>query len=202
MFIDKGKFKKLVKLDYEGMGIRISKSDEGMFQIAGSGWIIEIDEKKMTKEVKGNLIETCGDIPACGCECRYKKGQETEREELEDNQDNMYLWGRLEKEYEQVTNTRLVVKAGRATMQVWQTASMGHFYMKDYHADIINAMKCENDEPMPQGPVKSDDMVIWYNDEMAVGIFTEHMYYKGERDVLAVFDGKDLNWHEITENAI
>lgn len=200
MFIDKAAFKRLIKTNYKGLGLRIAKSDEGMISISGSGWIVEVDEECITKEIKGSLIELVGDFPKRGQVITYKPN-ESEKEELEE--DNMMLWKRCEEEGESAHETRALIRTGRGLMEVWQQDNdFQPFLVKQSHSSIVSTRKMDADEEPPIGPVKNGNMLIWRNNQMAIGIFIEALYYAGERDTLAIMDKKDMNWKEIGSNAI
>ena len=50
MFIDTTKFKKVVKASYDTLGLQVAHFDDGIVQISGRGFILEIDETDITNK--------------------------------------------------------------------------------------------------------------------------------------------------------
>lgn len=92
MFIDCAKLEKILKADYKSWGVKFGLTEKGMYILNGTGWMIEADQAKITKEFLGTVIKTCGLAPEKGEFMMYQKGHdpqfETEREPL--------LWGMAE----------------------------------------------------------------------------------------------------------
>ena len=74
MFIDVSKLEKILKEDYKSWGVEIGLTEDGMYIINGTGWIIEADESSITKEFLGTLIKICGPAPKRGEFIQYQKG--------------------------------------------------------------------------------------------------------------------------------
>lgn len=86
MFIDCAKLEKILKTDYKTWGVKFGLTEKGMYILNGTGWIIEADNTKITKEFLGTVIKTCGLAPEKGEFMTYQKGHdpqfETERKPL------------------------------------------------------------------------------------------------------------------------
>ncbi len=76
MFIDVSKLEKILKEDYKSWGVEIGLTEDGMYIVNGTGWIIEADESSITKEFLGTLIKICGPAPKRGEFILYQKGEE------------------------------------------------------------------------------------------------------------------------------
>lgn len=74
MFIDVSKLEKILKEDYKSWGVEIGLTEDGMYIVNGTGWIIEADESSITKEFLGTLIKICGPAPKRGEFIQYQKG--------------------------------------------------------------------------------------------------------------------------------
>ena len=83
MFIDCAKLEKILKTDYKTWGVKFGLTEKGMYILNGTGWIIEADNTKITKEFLGTVIKTCGLAPEKGEFMTYQQGHdpqfETER---------------------------------------------------------------------------------------------------------------------------
>ena len=62
MFIDCAKLEKILKTDYKTWGVKFGLTEKGMYILNGTGWIIEADNTKITKEFLGKW--RVHDIPA------------------------------------------------------------------------------------------------------------------------------------------
>ena len=86
MFIDCAKLEKILKTDYKTWGVKFGLTKKGMYILNGTGWIIEADNTRITKEFLGTVIKTCGLAPEKGEFMTYQKGHdpqfETERKPL------------------------------------------------------------------------------------------------------------------------
>lgn len=84
MFIDCAKLEKILKADYKSWGVKFGLTEKGMYILNGTGWMVEADKTKITKEFLGTVIKTCGLAPEKGEFMTYQKGHdpqfETERE--------------------------------------------------------------------------------------------------------------------------
>lgn len=63
MFIDCAKLEKILKADYKTWGVKFGLTEKGMYILNGTGWMIEADKAKITKEFLGTVIKTCGLAP-------------------------------------------------------------------------------------------------------------------------------------------
>ena len=66
MFLNTPMAKKLFKKAFNSAGLIVSRPNEEMIYIAGSGWQIEMDYETMPLKQKAQLIELIGDIPEVG----------------------------------------------------------------------------------------------------------------------------------------
>lgn len=61
MFIDCVKLEKILKTDYKTWGVKFGLTEKGMYILNGTGWIIEADNTKITKEFLGTVNKTTVD---------------------------------------------------------------------------------------------------------------------------------------------
>ena len=76
MFIDCAKLEKILKTDYKTWGVKFGLTEKGMYILNGTGWMIEADNTKITKEFLGTVIKTCGLAPEKGEFMTYQKGHD------------------------------------------------------------------------------------------------------------------------------
>ena len=73
MFIDCAKLEKILKADYKSWGVKFGLTEKGMYILNGTGWMVEADKAKTTKEFLGTIIKTCGLAPEKGEFMTYRK---------------------------------------------------------------------------------------------------------------------------------
>ena len=66
MFLNTPAVKKLFKKAFNGMGLVVTRPNEELIYIAGSGWQIEMDYETMPFKQKAQLIELLGELPEVG----------------------------------------------------------------------------------------------------------------------------------------
>lgn len=190
MFIDCAKLEKILKADYKTWGVKFGLTDKGMYILNGTGWMIEVDKEKITKEFLGTVIKICGLAPEKGEFMTYQKGHdpqfETERKPL--------LWD-MAKDTKEAFISPIKIMQNYNMMSVVKTPG-GARLINDARLAIVNPDKCRENENPPSTFAVHGDWLISYNDEMAVGICFTNPAYKPELEVLRLLSGVDFYWIE------
>lgn len=190
MFIDCAKLEKILKADFKSWGVKFGLTEKGMYILNGTGWMVEADKTKITKEFLGTVIKTCGLAPEKGEFMTYQKGHdpqfETEREPL--------LWDMAEDTKEAFISPIKIMQNDNM-MSVVKTPG-GARLINDARLAIVNPDKCRENENPPSTFAVHGDWLISYNDEMAVGICFTDPAYKPELEVLRLLSGVDFYWIE------
>lgn len=164
MFIDCAKLEKILKADYKTWGVKFGLTDKGMYILNGTGWMVEADKEKITKEFLGTVIKTCGLAPEKGEFMTYQKGHdpqfETERKPL--------LWD-MAGDTKEAFISQIKITQRDNMMSVVKTPG-GARLINDARLAIVNPDKCRKDEDPPSTFAVHGDWLVSYNDEMAVGI--------------------------------
>lgn len=193
MFIDVSKLEKILKEDYKSWGVEIGLTEDGMYIVNGTGWIIEADESSITKEFLGTLIKICGPAPKRGEFIQYQKGSSLQYTTAR----SKILWDMIERS----TNANLSllkVEQNGDMCTIVQTTS-GARLLKDKKLAIIDPGKCAADEECPSVPLVHEDWFICHNDELAVGLCFTALDYKPELEVLRLLSGVDFFWKELDQ---
>lgn len=177
MFIDCAKLEKILKTDYKTWGVKFGLTKKGMYILNGTGWIIEADNTRITKEFLGTVIKTCGLAPEKGEFMTYQKGHdpqfETERKPL--------LWDMAEDTKEALISPIKIMQNDNM-MTVVKTPG-GARLINDARLAMVNPDKCRDDENPPSTFAVHGDWLVSCNDEMAVGICFTSPVYKPELEV-------------------
>lgn len=190
MFIDCAKLEKILKADYKSWGVKFGLTEKGMYILNGTGWMIEADNTKITKEFLGTVIKTCGLAPEKGEFMTYQQGHdpqfETERKPL--------LWDMTEDTKEALISPIKIMQNDNM-MTVVKTPG-GARLINDARLAIVNPDKCRENENPPSTFAVHGDWLVSCNDEMAVGICFTSPAYKPELEVLRLLSGVDFYWVE------
>lgn len=143
MFIDCAKLEKILKADYKTWGVKFGLTDKGMYILNGTGWMIEVDKEKITKEFLGTVIKICGLAPEKGEFMTYQKGHdpqfETERKPL--------LWD-MAKDTKEAFISPIKIMQNDNMMSVVKTPG-GARLINDARLAIVNPDKCRENENPP-----------------------------------------------------
>lgn len=190
MFIDCAKLEKILKTDYKTWGVKFGLTEKGMYILNGTGWMVEADKAKITKEFLGTVIKTCGLALEKGEFMTYQKGHdpqfETERKPL--------LWDMAEDTKEALISPIKIMQNDNM-MTVVKTPG-GARLINDARLAMVNPYKCRDDENPPSTFAVHGDWLVSCNDEMAVGICFTSPAYKPELEVLRLLSGVDFYWVE------
>lgn len=190
MFVDVSKLEKILKEDYKSWGVEIGLTEDGMYLVNGTGWIIEVDENCITKEFLGTLIKICGPAPKHGEFIQYQKDNSPQYSTARDK----ILWDMVG-DSKNASLSLLKVEQNGDMHTIVQTES-GARLLKDKRLAIINPDKCRDDEKCPSAPLVHEDWFISHNDEMAIGICFSVPDYKNELEVLRLLSGVNFFWKE------
>lgn len=195
MFIDNTKFKKAVKAAYSGFGLRIEHFEGGFLSINGNAFILEIDEADLTKKCKAAIIELTGEIPEEGTGYIYRKGEEKEEVEIEQetegNMMGMYANGT------EAEDTRLMLQRHSTCYSILQTVGKRepHMIRRDIQT-MVDGTKVDEDagELPPGNPRVTGSLIIWNNDTMQLATVDVPVHNTGEREFLRLINAKNMTW--------
>lgn len=195
MFIDTTKFKKVVKASYDTLGLQVAHFDDGIVQISGIGFILEIDETDITNKCMAVLVECIGRLPGPGTAVKFMN-----KTKLDTMDVTMPEGHNLLERFTQGTqakDTRLMIQRNRTCYSVFQTIDTYEpLLVRRELQNVVDIEKVDNekDEMPPLAPVKSDNLIIWNNDTMQYAIVETPYHYDGEKDFLRLINGKDMCW--------
>lgn len=195
MFIDTTKFKKVVKASYDTLGLEVVHFEDGIVQISGIGFILEIDEEDITNKCMAALVEHIGQLPKRGAAVKFMN--KTKLDTLDVTMpEGHYLLDRFTRGT-QAQDTRLMIQRNSTCYSVFQTADTYEpLLVRRELQNVVDIGKIdrEKDELPPVAPAKCDNLIIWNNDTMQYAIAETPYRYDGERDFLRLINGKDMCW--------
>lgn len=193
MFLNETKFKQAVKRSYDGMGLQIEHFENGILQVSGQGWILEIDEQDLTKKCRAALVEFAGEIPPAGYGYTYCKG--SQKEEIDPIGEEILLRGFTKGE--EVEDTRIMIQRHESCYDVFQKINGREpiLVRRDLHV-IVDPLRVNRDdgELTPGMPVINGKLVIWNNDTMQFAIVEVPYHNTGEQQFLQLINGKNMTW--------
>lgn len=195
MFIDTTKFKKVVKASYETLGLDVVHFEDGIVQISGIGFVLEIHEADITNKCMAVLVEYIGQLPERGATVRFVN--KTKLDAMDTPMpEGHYLLDKFTKG--QLTqDTRLMIQRNSTCYSIFQTMnSFEPILVKRELQNVVDIGKIdrEKDEMPPTDPIYTGNLVIWNNDTMQYAITETPYHYDGERDFLRLINGKDMRW--------
>lgn len=195
MFIDTTKFKKIVKASYDTLGLEVTHFEDGIVQISGIGFILEIGEEDITNKCMAALVEYIGQIPKTGATVKFMNKTKLDTMDV-DMPEGHYLLDKFTKG-KQAQDTRLMIQRNSTCYSIFQTMdTFEPILVRRELQNVVDIGKVdrEKDELPPVAPVKYDNLIIWNNDTMQYAIVESPYYYDGERDFLRLIAGKDMCW--------
>lgn len=195
MFIDTTKFKKVVKASYDTLGLQVAHFEDGIVQISGIGFILEIDEEDITNKCMAALVEYIGQLPKPGATVKFMNKTKLDTMDI-DMPEGHYLLDKFKKG-QQAQDTRLMIQRNSTCYSVFQTMdTFEPILVRRELQNVVDIGKVdrEKDELPPVAPVKSENLIIWNNDTMQYAIVETPYHYDGERDFLRLINGKDMCW--------
>ena len=193
MFVNETKFKTAVKNAYNTGGLKIEHYENGILQVMGGGWILEIDEPDLTKKCRAALVEFAGEIPPAGYGYTYGKG--LEKEEIDPIREEILL--KAYTKGEEVEDTRIMIQRKESCYDVFQKINGREpiLVRRDLHV-IVDPLRVNRDdgELAPGMPVISGSLVIWNNDTMQFAITEVPYHNTGEQQFLQLINGKNMTW--------
>lgn len=196
MFINPSKFEKLAKASYKSSGLKVGLTNNGMYIIEGTGWLIEVDEQKVKKEFLGKLVGLVGKLPEHGEFVEYKKDMDPQQK----IERAAVLWNLIEIA-DNIDISKFSLRQNGNDYLICKSNSSIEI-LSELKYEIIDYKKLEDDESVPMGPVIANHMIIWYNDEMAIGLAAGLIRYKPEMEILKKMNVNYLIYDEIPSNEI
>lgn len=185
----------MVKASYDTLGLQVAHFDDGIVQISGIGFILEIDETDITNKCMAALVEYIGQLPKPGAAVKFMN-----KTKLDTMDVTMPEGHNLLERFTQGTqaqDTRLMIQRNSTCYSVFQTIdTFEPLLVRRELQNVVDIGKVdrEKDELPPVAPVKSDNLIIWNNDTMQYAIVESPYHYDGERDFLRLINGKDMCW--------
>lgn len=167
MFLKRNVLRKLMKDSFTHGGLSVSHDEypeeEGSeyrpgYTVSGHGWAIWIDEAFVTKEMKADIIELCGELPGYGLQFRADKGHEGVQMEMYIERDRRLpeWWSR---KGEPAYITRLVIAPeGRRIVQTNSASGLiSEAFIDMYAPEKIDKAKGET---APTGPFETEEGIL------------------------------------------
>lgn len=190
MFINKTKFKKLVKDTYSGGGLLVGQTESGILIVGGEGWQLEIDKEYMCKEHLAAIIECTGYIPEKGEAIKFikhKDGCEEQETMIETAyQDLLSEWAeRANDKGCQYSFTRLILASDNGYQWVMQnnTCAQEKCFMYNHIAMMVDRtlVDTEAGEEFPVFASRSNDCFMFFgNNTMVLMVKKWTPVYDGE----------------------
>lgn len=163
MYLKSSLFKKMLKEAYKGYGLTVGCSKEGYY-LAGTWWVAWFPESKIPKEVKGAVIELCGDLPEIGQTFRANK----EGNQYEIGQEEIYDLPRIYKECgHRYITTKVILERKNEMVRIIKDEKTNHVAaVKEIAINLIDNREIEEGETQPIGPVGKEipRLILWGNE--------------------------------------
>lgn len=176
MFVDTGKFKKLIKKAYSTSGLTVGATEEEYF-FEGGAWAIRILKENLPNKEKAAVVELAGDLPGTGEV--FKAVKKEPNQYLIPENDRWDIGAAARKATETFNVTRAVYEMDGGIIRVLQHSSnnmcipIDEVFISLIDIDALD----KNTETMPQGPktAKGGYIAYWQNNVMtlAAGIISE-----------------------------
>ncbi len=167
MFVNKKKLCALMKEAYNSSGLRVGDLGE-TYVLEMKGACIEIDKKKLSKEVKAKIIELAGELPDLSTgENGY---QATKGEALQ-----YEMFGQMNEVWKRATDLRDVVEitfgmveTNKRTYRLVRTPFGEIKLINKKYTDLMMGEKLDEDESLPAGPLYDKWYMYYWNNSMAI----------------------------------
>lgn len=161
MFINTGKFKKMLKTAYDSCGLLMSREEDVILLVGGS-FLIRTYMSRMTKKEKAAIIELVGDFPDNHETFRANKGGEQQELRMPE------IWGfhnQFDQANENYKETYVIVDVGTGYVRALQnTTDNSVFWLDESLVGAISLAALQELEDPPQGPRIIDKMAMWRNE--------------------------------------
>lgn len=160
MFINTGKFKKMLKSAYNSCGLLMSREGDSLL-LCGGSFVIHTNIKEMTKKEKAAVIELVGKFPDDYETFRANKGGEQQELRMPETWGIPALFEEADKDYKE---TYVLVDAGIARVRAIQNKkSNAVLWFDESLLSAIYLAAMQDFEEPPAGPRISDNKAIWQN---------------------------------------
>lgn len=195
MFIKNSEFKKLLKDAYKYHELNVGRTNNGVFVVESPSWHMEVMEEYMTNEVKALLVELIGDLPAAGQAMSFRETQEMPQNMM---LDCLYenLWNKImEPEWIEMEQTRVYLQTDGTLCNLLQPKKLtsDNTWIPVAYLNTVDKRRCDEEENF-NGPIANVNDVMWWSEEMAFRCKSKAPRFKGERELLRVTNGIDMNW--------
>lgn len=171
MFLNKTKFKKLVKDAYNSGGLRVGRIYGGLV-ICGGHWVTWTEDGYVPNWVKAAVMEFTGELPEEGYLFKAKKEEPVQYEVSENeimNLPEMFMVAKVP-----FTITPIIYDQKWKQYRFLQNSITRDIIAMDRSMYEVLDMKELGEESRPMGPCSmsgSGDMLIWKNEHSALALF-------------------------------
>ena len=173
MFLNKTRFKKLLKSAYTHGGLTVGRVYEGLV-LAGNGWVSWTEEGYVPNWLKAAVIEYTGELPKAGYVFRAQKDEVLQYEMPENDRLDLPGCFTIAKEPYEITpityNTSLV-----DYRMLQNRKDGGLIIFPEYFYETLDFSELDKDEFAPTGPSAyslDPEMLYWKNEHAAVAFST------------------------------
>lgn len=164
MFVKTAQFKKLLKELYNGTGVEVFNTGEGL-RIGGSYWIVDVKAGKINKENLAAIIEFTGNLPEpgrgfCAGKDRENQGSFKLQASIEENvEDELYI-------------SRINFRYGNdVSLRILQGENRKIYLIKEDILKLIDVSKLGPEETTPNGPfLMANGAIEWSNNIMTLQV--------------------------------
>lgn len=195
MFIDTTKFKKAVKDSYNGLGLQVTHFEDGIIQVKGTSFILNVHKEDINNKCMAALVEFIGQLPSEGKTVEYAGKKRKDSFDVIEP-DGHHLLENFTKG-QKMTDTRIMVQREETCYSVFQNIeTMESCLIRRDSQLIVDPYKVDdqNDEMPPSLPVLYGYLLIWNNDTMQFGVPIMPCANNGEKEFLRLINGKNMCW--------
>lgn len=169
MFVNKTKLNALMKQGYKGAGLKVFEIDD-RYVINTCGIVLEIDKKKLDKEVKAQIIALAGELPDPTNTVNGYVAKDGSPLQYEMRTDNALIWDKATRLEMGADKTFAMIETNGRTYKVIQTET-GKVELVNYkYIELLKGGKMCDDESNAIGPVCDGLRMYWYNNIMALSV--------------------------------
>lgn len=168
MFLQTGKFKRMLKRAQETSGLLLAREDD-ILLLAGNSFLIRTNLTKMTRKEKAAVIELAGMFPTNGETFRANK-LELQQELRMPETWNFY------RAFEQASEdcwekSYVMVDVGDTYVKAFQNREDNTVcWFDNFMVEAVSCSAMRPDEHSPKGPKIIDQMLMWQNENCTYAV--------------------------------
>lgn len=195
MFLNKTRFKKMLKNAYNYGGLTVGRVYNGLV-LSGNGWTVWTEEGYVPNWLKAAIMELTGELPRAECVFTAQKGEVLQFEIAEN--EYLDLPARFLEARIPFTVTPIGYSTNLTEYRMLQNKKTGRIIaFPSCFYDTLDFSELDKEETAPTGPSSRSedaDMMFWKNEHSAVAF---HTAKTGDTFCTRTMELiKDINWGE------